>query len=170
MNPNPLRRKCFLKQVVDISDAKVSSNPEDTLITYSLGSCIGVSAYDPVCKVGGMLHYQLPSSKQDAPGGTVRNPLMYADTGMEIMLKKMFSLGAEKKRIKVKIAGGAQMLNDNDFFKIGKRNYTVIRQLLWKNGMFIDGEDVGGDAPRTLSLAIQDGTVTVKSRGEEKTL
>lgn len=159
-----------MKHIVDISDAKISTNPEDTIITYSLGSCIGVSVYDPISKIGGMLHYQLPSSKQDGSGAPTKNPLMYADTGMEILLKKMFSLGAEKKRMKIKIAGGSQMLDDKDFFKIGKRNYTMIRQLLWKNGMFIDGEDVGGSVPRTLSLAIQDGTVTVKSKGQEKTI
>jgi chemotaxis protein CheD len=159
-----------VKHIVDISDAKISTQPEDTIITYSLGSCIGVSVYDPISKIGGMLHYQLPSSKQDGKGAPIKNPLMYADTGMEILLKKMFSLGAEKKRMKIKIAGGSQMLDDNDFFKIGKRNYTMIRQLLWKNGMFIDGEDVGGSIPRTLLLTIQDGTVTVKSKGQEKTI
>jgi len=158
-----------MKIIVDISDARVTNDPNDELVTYSLGSCIGVSLYDPAAKAGGMLHYQLPSSKMDA-AKAARNPMMFADTGMEFLMKKMSSLGATKKRLQVKVAGGAQVMNDAKMFSIGKRNYTAIRQLLWKNGMFIDSEDVGGKKARNLSLQINDGQVQVKSQGQLKQL
>ncbi|MGZ3387730.1 MAG: chemotaxis protein CheD, partial [Isosphaeraceae bacterium] len=48
--------------VVGISDLKVSNNPADSMITYALGSCIAVAVYDPVAKVGGLLHFMLPDS------------------------------------------------------------------------------------------------------------
>ena len=38
---------------------------------------------------------------------------MFADTGMNVLLSQLQSLGANKKRLKAKIAGGAKMLNDN---------------------------------------------------------
>jgi len=158
-----------VKIIIDISDARVSNHNQDTLITYSLGSCIGVSLYDPNNKVGGMLHFQLPSAKIDK-SGQYKNPLMYADTGMEALIKKMETMGAQKKRMNVKIAGGAQMMNDAKMFNIGKRNYAAIRQFLWKNGMFIDAEDCGGGAARTLSMDIADGEVVVKSKGQTKKL
>jgi len=155
--------------VVDISDAKVSSDPKDVLTTYSLGSCIGVCLYDPVAHVGGMLHYQLPDSKIDKHKAE-KFPFMFADTGMAMMVKKLLTVGAGAKTMKVKIAGGAAMSIGPKDFDIGKRNYLSIRKLLWKNGMFIDAEDIGGTSPRNMYLNIADGSVTIRSIGLEKSL
>ncbi|MBN1764663.1 MAG: chemotaxis protein CheD [Sedimentisphaerales bacterium] len=158
-----------MKQIVDISDARVSRDPNDVIVTYSLGSCIGAVLYDPVTKVGGMLHFQLPSARSD-PEKSGRNPAMYADSGLDYLIKKLISLGAEKKRLQVKIAGAAQMMNDAKMFQIGKRNYAAVRQYLWKNGMFIDAEDIGGKAARNMYLSLADGAVTVKCQGQTKQL
>ena len=155
--------------VVDISDAKISSNPQEILTTYSLGSCIGVCMYDPVAHVAGMLHYQLPNSILDKPKSQ-KFPFMFADTGMAIMVKKLLAMGAGAKRMKVKIAGGASMGIGPKGFDIGKRNYLSIRKLLWKNGMFIDAEDIGGTSPRNMYIDVADGSVTIRSVGLEKTL
>jgi len=154
-----------VKRIVDISDGKVSDQVEDELITYSLGSCIGVAVYDKTSKVGGMLHFQLPSSRLNSPEQK-RSPYMFADTGMKELLKNIEGLGGNKKKVTVKIAGGAQMMNDAKMFNIGKRNYTAIRQFLWKNGLFIDQEDIGGKNPRNLYLRMKDGQVHVRSQGE----
>ena len=155
--------------VVDISDAKVSTDQSNVLTTYSLGSCIGVALYDPVVKAGGLLHYQLPSSTIDKPKAE-KFPFMFGDTGMAILVNKLVSLGAVKKRMMVKIAGGASMSTGPKGFDIGKRNYLAIRKVLWKHGMLIDGEDIGGTSPRNMYLNMSDGTVTVRSVGLEKTL
>jgi len=155
--------------VVDISDAKVSSDPSDVLVTYSLGSCSGVCLYDPVTHIGGMLHYQLPSSKMDEERARSK-PLMFADTGMALLLNKMTTMGANKKRMHVRLAGGAAMATGPQGFDIGKRNYLAIRKILWSNGMFINAEDVGGSAARSLYMDMADGTVTVRSIGLEKCL
>lgn len=154
-----------MKCIVDISDGKVSNKIEDELVTYSLGSCIGVTLYDAAAKVGAMLHFQLPAARLDTTGRK-KSPFMFADTGMTELIKKLEALGANKKRAKVKIAGGAQIMEDAKMFNIGKRNYAAIRQYLWKNGMFIEKEDVGGKKPRNLRLRIKDGEVLVRSQGE----
>ena len=158
-----------MKLIVDISDARTTTDQNDELVTYSLGSCIGVAIYDPATKTAGMLHYQLPSAKMDSTKAD-SNPFMFADTGFTTLLKKMLTLGTSKKRLRVKIAGGAQMLNDTKIFNIGKRNYAAIRQILWKNGMFIDAEDVGGKKSRNLTLRVSDGAVTIKSQGQVREL
>lgn len=155
--------------VVNISDARTSRDPEAVLATYSLGSCIGVSTYDPVAKVGGMLHFQLPSAGID-PQRAAEHPLMYADTGMSMLLDQMQKLGADKRRLKVKLAGAAQMLNDAAMFNIGRRNHAAIRKILWQLGLFIDGEDIGGSTPRNMYLAVGDGAVTVKTQGQSKVM
>jgi chemotaxis protein CheD len=150
---------------VNISDAKVSTDPSVVLATYSLGSCIGVTLWDPKIKVGGMLHFQLPTSEIDAQRAK-QNPRMFADTGFASLLEEMLSKGADKKRMKVRIAGAAQMLNDSTFFDIGRRNHAAMRKILWEHGMFIDAEHIGGSAPRTMYLAVADGTVTLKMGSE----
>ena len=155
--------------VVDISDVKVSNSPDAVLTTYSLGSCIGVALFDPVAHIGGLLHYQLPDSSIDLPKAE-KYPCMFADTGMAMMVKKLLAMGAGKKRMQIKIAGGATMNTGPKGFDIGKRNYLAIRKILWKNGMFIDAEDIGGNSPRNMYLNIGCGSVTVRSVGLEKAL
>ena len=154
---------------VNMSDAKVSKNPADVLATYSLGSCIAACLYDPGTRIGGMIHYQLPDSKIDAQRAAEK-PLMFADTGMQLLIDKMLKMGANKKRMQIKIAGGAAMNIGPKGFDVGKRNYLAIRKILWKQGMFIDAEDVGGTSPRNMYLNVETGAVTVRSCGLEKSL
>lgn len=154
---------------VDVSDAKVSNNPTDMLVTYALGSCISVCMYDEASQTGGMLHYQLPDSKINVERAK-ESPFMFADTGMKILVEKLVSMGANKKRLQIKIAGAATINTGPNGFDIGKRNHLAIRKILWKNGMFVDAEDVGGSLPRNMYLNIADGAVTVKCNGSEKSL
>ena len=157
------------KQIVQVSDAKLSRCPEDVLATYSLGSCIGVCVYDPVVCIGGLLHYQLPSSQID-PAKSQKNPFMFADSGMLWLMKNMLCAGARTKRIQVKIAGGATMQGGPNGFEIGKRNILAIRKIAWKHRLFIEGEDVGGTSPRHMSLTMANGEVMIKSNGTNNIL
>lgn len=155
--------------VVNISDAKISRDAQDTIVTYSLGSCIGVALYDPVVKIGGMLHFQLPTATLDLDRSK-QNPMMFADSGMQVLLREMEKHGAQKRRMKVKLAGAAQMWNDGNLFNIGRRNHAAIRKILWQYGMFVDSEDIGGTAPRNLYLSVGDGSVVIKMQGITKKL
>jgi chemotaxis protein CheD len=147
--------------IVGISDLKVSNNQEDVLITYALGSCIGVAVYDPLVRVGGLLHFMLPDSNLDVDKAKT-NPAMFADTGIPLLFKSCYRLGAEKHRMVVKVAGGASILDDTNFFRIGQKNLTALRRIFWKNNILIDGEDTGMNHNRTISLRIADGVVKVK--------
>lgn len=153
-------------RIVDIADLKISKNPGDILVTYSLGSCIGVAVYDPVVSIGGMVHCMLPLSKVDREKAQER-PAMFVDTGMQLMLNQLFQSGVRKSRLKIAVAGGAHILNDDNLFKIGERNFTVLRKILWKNGMLMNIQDVGGEISRTIRLHIKTGRFTVKSQGTE---
>jgi chemotaxis protein CheD len=155
--------------IVNISDARVSADPEDVLTTYALGSCIGLTLYDPQVKVGGMLHFQLPTSSMDETRAR-QNPLMFADTGFAYLLGELVGNGAEKRRLKVRLAGAAQMLSDAKLFDIGRRNHAAMRKILWQHGMFVDAEHVGGKVPRTMHLAVADGSVTLKMGYDTVTL
>lgn len=152
--------------VVDIADFKVSAQPECELVTYSLGSCIGVSIWDPQARVGGLLHYMLPESSI-APDKAKANPAMFADTGVPALFRAAYALGAVKQRMVVKVAGGSSLLDDNGTFNIGKRNYIILRKIFWKNGVLIEAEDVGGSISRTVRLTVSSGRLTVRNRGRE---
>ncbi len=152
--------------VVDIADFQVTDDPRVEIVTYSLGSCIGVTIWDPDAHVGGMVHYMLPESSL-APDKAKANPAMFADTGVPALFRAAYELGAQKKRMVVKVAGGSNLLDDNGTFNIGKRNYVMLRKIFWKNGILIDAENVGGSISRTLRLSVSTGRVTIKNRAEE---
>ena len=154
---------------VNISDTQVACNQDDTLVTYSLGSCIGVTVYDPVARCGAMLHYQLPTSTLDAEKAK-NNPCMFADTGMAVLLEQFQAAGGQQRRARVRIAGAAQMIGDTGVFSIGKRNHTAIRKILWQKGILLEAEDIGGSTPRNLYLRLSDGEVTVKANGASHAL
>lgn len=156
-----------MKIVVGISDMKVSNKPDDVLITYSLGSCIGVTVWDPVAKVGGMLHYMLPDSSLDKEKA-LSKPFMFADTGVPRLFKETYKYGAVKGRLVVNVVGGSQIMDSSGVFNIGKRNYTVLRKMFWKNKILIAKEDVGGVSNRTVRLEIGTGIAHLKvsDRGE----
>ncbi len=153
-----------MKHIVGVADMKTSNRNGDTIITYSLGSCIGVVIYDPVVKAGGMLHYMLPDSAIDDAKAKTR-PFMFADTGIPRLFKEAYTLGAKKSRIKVFIAGGAEILDQKGFFNIGKRNYMALKKMLFRNNVLIDKQAVGGNVNRTVRLEIATGHIYVKTSG-----
>lgn len=147
--------------IVGIADLKISGNAEDVLVTYALGSCIAVTIYDPAVKVGGLLHYMLPDSTLDANKAR-ENPAMFADTGIPLLFKSCYKLGAEKRRIIVKVAGGASILDDSNYFRIGEKNIMALRKMLWRNNVLIEKEDTGKSHNRTVRFELASGVVRVK--------
>ena len=148
--------------IVGISDLKVSNNPGDILITYALGSCIGVTVFDPKARVGGLLHFMLPDSTLDSNKAKT-TPAMFADTGITLLFKSCYAIGAEKKRMIVKVVGGASILDDTNYFRIGQKNITAMRKIFWRNNVLIDGEDTGENFNRTVKLELSSGRCILKS-------
>lgn len=151
--------------IVGVSDMKVSNELDSVLITYSLGSCIGIAIYDPVVKVGGLLHFMLPESSLDLEKAK-KNPYMFADSGIPRLFKSAYALGAKKQRMKVIVVGGSQILDQKGFFNIGKRNNMAARKMLHKNNVIISYNNVGGNSNRTVKLAINDGSLGLKISGQ----
>jgi chemotaxis protein CheD len=145
---------------------KVSAEKEDQLVTYALGSCLGITVFDPVAGIGGLLHAMLPSSEIDR-AKAVENPYMFVDTGVPKLFHECYKVGARKERMIVKVAGGASVQGNekDDYFEIGKRNFVMLRKLLWKNGVLLKSHDVGGTLSRTMVLEMDTGSVTVKING-----
>jgi chemotaxis protein CheD len=150
--------------IVGVADMQVTNDPGSTLVTYALGSCIGIAIYDPVAGVGGLLHFMLPESVLDIQKAQ-KNPWMFADTGIPLFFKEAYKLGAEKKRMQVKIAGASQVMDDSKYFNIGKRNYLALRKIFWTNNVLIRAEDIGGHINRTLRLEVASGKVWLKNSG-----
>jgi chemotaxis protein CheD len=150
--------------VVGIGDCRVSSDQQSSIVTYALGSCIAVMIHDAVAGVGGLLHFMLPESSLD-PAKAEKNPFQFADTGIPTLFRSAYQLGADKKRLKVTVAGGAQIMDPQGTFAIGKRNCLAMRKILWKAGVLIQGEYVGGEVSRTVRLEIGTGKILMREAG-----
>lgn len=155
--------------VVGMSNMAISTDPEDALVTYSLGSCLGFTIYDPVTQVGGMIHCMMPLSTLN-PERAREEPCMFVDTGIPVLLQRVFDAGLKKSRALVRVAGAARVAGAGEMFRIGERNCAVLRKILWKNGIFISAEDVGGTITRTIRLEIGTGKFTVKTGRIEREL
>jgi chemotaxis protein CheD len=147
--------------IVGLADCKIADSAADELNTYALGSCIGLAVYDPVAQVGGLLHFMLPDSALD-PGRGAETPYKFADTGVPRLLAGVYAHGASRRRLRVLAAGAASMFGMADAFEIGRRNYLALRRMLWKSGLLIQGEAIGGNRSRTLRLEIGTGNLWLR--------
>ncbi len=167
MSPN--LSEGLLNLVVGIADLKVGRGTNQTITTHALGSCIGLTIYDPSTAVGGLLHFMLPAPRDEAHAST-RGPAMFASTGVPVLFTEAYRQGASKERLIVCAAGAAELMMSDSDFQIGRRNRTMMRKLFWKNGVTLAAEDLGGADARTLSLDLSDGTVRVRTRLGESIL
>ena len=157
----------MVKQVVvNIADMKMSTDPNECLITYSLGSCVAVAVYDPYNSIAGLIHIMLPESQIEKDIANI-NPYKFVDLGVPCLFKEMFKAGAKRNHIITKIIGGSNVMDKNKFFNIGERNYTNVRKMLWRNNMIIHKEDIGGSKSRTVRLYTATGKVIVSNSYEE---
>lgn len=150
--------------VVGVGELQVSSDPAVTLITYALGSCLGVTIYDPVARVGGLLHAVLPRTELDPERARVE-PALFVESGLPALFRACYALGARKDRLVVRLAGAGAAAERRDHFEIGRRNLLMARQLFWKNSVLVRSQEVGGSGSRTLSLHLGSGEVRVRSSG-----
>jgi len=154
---------------VGMADYKIGRDPA-SIISYGLGSCVGIALFDPVTKIGGLAHIMLPDSTQ---ARSTENLAKFADTAIPKMLEDMIRAGAVKTRITAKIAGGSQMFtfaNATDIMRVGERNTTAVKLALNKIGLRLLAEDTGGNYGRTVELKLDSGGYRVKTidKGEKE--
>ncbi len=154
------------RQIVGISDMKVSNDPAETLITFSLGSCIGLVIWDTKVHVAGLLHYMLPDANLDKARAKT-SPYMFGSTGIPLLFRQAYSLGAVKDRLKVYVVGGSQLMDAGGIFNIGQRNYDMVQRLFKKNAIRPDKVDIGGSVNRTISIHAGTGQTILKVSGKE---
>ncbi|MBC7928373.1 MAG: chemotaxis protein CheD [Bryobacteraceae bacterium] len=149
--------------LVGIGDCRASRTEQARLITYALGSCIGMTVWDPVVKVGGLLHYLLPDSNLGSGRGS--NPALYADTGIPMLLRKCFELGACRERLIIRAAGGARILSPMTQFDVGNQNQAGMRKSLRELGLAVQASATGGTECRTISLDVTSGVMRIREGG-----
>ncbi|MGB4862483.1 MAG: chemotaxis protein CheD [Tepidiformaceae bacterium] len=148
---------------VGIGQLAISKDPAEVLVAYGLGSCIGISCYDPQAKVSGMAHILLPSSEGKA--AEEREPARFADTGIDLLVARLAAAGAIPRRLVVKLAGGAAVLGpaNAEKFKIGTRNAEAITERLKRHGLRPQAVDLGGTKGRTLEMHPATGKTYVRT-------
>ncbi len=141
---------------ITVGESEVSCDVEAILGADSVGSCIAITLYDPVARLGGLLHLQFPESRSDPPRAQ-HQPCLYADTGISHILRQACRQGAEKGRLLVTITGGAEVADEAGALKMGRQNYLAVRKVLWKRGVLLHGESVGGTVVRNIRLEVKTG-------------
>ncbi|MEW5818198.1 MAG: chemotaxis protein CheD [Spirochaetota bacterium] len=147
---------------VGIGEYLISSTPGDVLKTYALGSCVAVLMYDKARKIAGLIHIALPESGIN-PKKAEAKPAYFADTGIPLFLQAMKKAGANRNTTWIKIAGGSNIMDEQKTFDIGRRNTIAIKRYLWKNGLGVIKEDVGGSISRTVSISVDTGEIVLSN-------
>lgn len=159
----PIDQGLPVRRVIGIGELAVSGTAGLTITTHAVGSCIAVCIFDPVASVAGMLHFLLPESAIN-PERADRHPAVFADTGIPLLFQTAYDHGLVKQRAIVKLVGGAEMPQTNGaWFNTGRRNLLAARHLLWRNGVFVAAQDVGGTDARTVHMSVEDGRLQVFS-------
>ncbi len=150
--------------ILGIGDLGASKNPDDTVKTYALGSCVAIVMLDPRTRTVGMVHCALPEARIN-PVKAQERPGYFADTGIPALVREMAKFGCDPsgRGFIVKLAGGARVMDPNDTFNIGKRNQLAAKKALWALGLGAVAEDVGGNFSRTVSIAVRTGEVMLSS-------
>ncbi len=148
---------------VGIGQLAVSRDARDVLVAYGLGSCVGIACFDPEAKVAALAHILLPSSEGKRVDD--REPARFADTGIDLLLQRLAEAGAVKRRLIVKVAGGAAVLGaaNAEKFKIGVRNAEAITERLKHHGLRVASADLGGTRGRTMELHVATGKTFVRT-------
>lgn len=158
--------------IIGIAQLHVGKAP-GKIITIGLGSCVGVTLYDPITQIGGMVHIMLSDSQKFALGNRAESSLMkgkYADTGIRELINQMVAAGACRTNLVAKMAGGAQMFEvkeGNDALSIGDKNVESAKAVLAANNIRLVAEDTGADYGRTIELNLDDGSLLVRTVTQE---
>lgn len=150
---------------VGMADLNICKSP-DIITTIGLGSCIGLTFYDPVSKIGGLVHYMLPDSKQMRNNSNIAK---FADTGIDELLRQMVRAGANRSRLVAKIAGGAKMFQVSgvsNVGNIGERNALAAKAKLRELKIRLVAEDTGLNYGRTVELHCETGEFYIKAIGK----
>ena len=143
-----------------MGELRIAREVNSVLVTYALGSCVGVSVYDPTNRVGGLLHAMLPSSEVSSASDTKRLQ-KYVNTGLVALFREVIAMGGARDRLEVKMAGGGEFLNSNQIYKIGERNIAAVHSFLSRNNLLMAAEHTGGRSSRAMWLDLETGTVTL---------
>ncbi len=153
---------------VGIGDIVVTSGDQE-IKTYALGSCVALVVWDQSLRAGGMIHIALPEG-QINPEKARDKPGYFADTGLPVLFSELKQIGANRRTCWVKLIGGSSILDENKTFDIGRRNSLAVKKYLWKIGLALTSEDIGGNISRTVALSVPTGTLTISTGNERWTL
>ena len=163
--PRPAQQTAEAPYVfVSVADLRHTKAPNAVVSTLGLGSCLGITCYDPIRKIGGLLHAMLPDSQRHRPTNPVT--AMYLDLGLPALIEGTVRLGADLRSLELKVFGGAQILQSNEYFSIGRQNIEMMKQLAARYRLRVVTWDIGGQSNRSIDLHLRDGAVLLRMPGK----
>lgn len=154
---------------VRTGDLAVSGDAGEVLVAHGLGSCIGVTAYDPILRIGGMAHVLCPDSRGVDPA-TLDSPLSFADLAVPELIARMSRRGSNPGRLRIALAGGAPSQDPGDIFQIGVKNLQAVKRALWEKRLLVHAESVGRPGWTTMRFEIATGRIVLSTPSGEEVL
>jgi chemotaxis protein CheD len=151
--------------VVGVGELAVSDRQDDVIVTYALGSCVAVCLFDRVAGVAALLHFLLPEASIN-PKRALDQPAAFGDTGIPLLLKRAEQCGLRRDRASVRLIGGAEIATVSSC-ATGRRNVLAARTILWREGLFLEAQEVGGVSARTVHLSVGDGRLRIFNGREQ---
>ena len=170
LNAHMTQQPVSMMTAVNFGELKISQNPAETLVAFSIGSGIGVSIYDSKTKSGGLLNLVLPDSSMLSPSKARIQPYMFADTGLAALFDALHDLGAQKENFKVVLAGGAQIMDQTTEFNMGHKNHRAVTSILQAEHLTVRYADIGGFCLRTLRLDMGNGDTVIQTLGQTEVM
>lgn len=146
---------------VGMSEIKLAESSRTSFVVPGLGSCIALVIYQPKRQLAGMAHVLLPDSTQvpqvDAPG-------KFADTAVPHLVDRLVELGADRRALVAKLAGGAQMFKAGPGLSVGERNIEAVMNALAAQRIPLAASDVGGQQGRSIRFEVDTERYFVRHR------
>jgi chemotaxis protein CheD len=152
---------------VGLGELTVSNNLNVVLAARSLGAGLGIGIYDPVARLGGLLHAALPDSSAD-PVMAKASPALFVDTGLQSLLRAIERLGAQRSRLQLSAVGGARFQGGQGLFALGQYNFDSLTRQAAELGLKLQAAHVGGTASQSMFLDVGTGQIRVKACGQSR--
>jgi chemotaxis protein CheD len=152
-----------MERTIGLGEIVVSNCLDDVLKTYALSSCVGVTVYSQSKRVAGMAHIVLPTPYENIE--EVAQPAYYATKGVPLLINHVcHEYGCLKKDLSINLFGGADSKKANDVFMVGRRNLTMVKQILEYMKLNYQLVDTGGNQSRTIEMDVFSGKIKVTRR------
>ena len=136
---------------------------QDTRIRTLLGSCVAITLWHPLLRIGGMCHFLLPTNTLAKVGSQLDG--RYADQALLMFMRELECSNTVASEYEVKLFGGGSQFTTNSKYpniSVPDKNISAGYALLKQYGFKVKGGDFGGTGHRNIIFDLWSGHVWLR--------